>query len=79
MREIDPSLSKERYSSLILAKWKCTEKEVYAAFCEKNSTKDETEMVRLEGAFKAAMMDFTSKYGDKLVCIPKWKIAESPV
>jgi hypothetical protein len=63
----------------ILVKWKCTEKEVYAAFCEKNSTKDETEMVRLEGAFKAAMMDFTSKYGDKLVCIPKWKIAESPV
>lgn len=63
----------------ILVKWKCTEKEVYAAFCEKNSTKDETEMIRLEGAFKAAMMDFTSKYGDKLVCIPKWKIAESPV
>lgn len=63
----------------ILAKWKCTEKEVYAAFCSKQASKDDAEMIRVEGAFKSAMAEFLSKYDDRIIFIPKWKINKPPV
>lgn len=63
----------------ILSKWKCTEQEVYAAFCAKHASHDDAEMIRVEGAFKSALFDFKSKYNDNIVFIPKWKINSPPV
>lgn len=61
----------------ILAKWKCTEKEVYNAFCQKQTLDDDEELVKLEGAFKAALSEFRAKYGDMVVLVPKWRIASA--
>lgn len=63
----------------ILSKWKCTEQEVYAAFCAKQASHDDTEMIRVEGAFKSALFEFKCKYNDNIVFIPKWKINNPPV
>lgn len=63
----------------ILTKWECTEKEVYAAFCAKHASKDDAEMIRVEGAFKSAMTEFITKYNDRIILIPKWKINKPPV
>lgn len=63
----------------ILTKWKCTEKEVYAAFCAKHASKDDAEMIRVEGAFKSALSEFRCKYNDSVIFIPKWKINKPPV
>lgn len=61
----------------ILSKWKCTEKEVYNAFCKKQTLNDDEELVKLEGAFKSALLEFKSKYGDGVVLVPKWRIASA--
>lgn len=61
----------------ILAKWKCTEKEVYNAFCKKQTLNNDEEIVRLEGAFKAALNEFRDKYFDGVVLVPKWRIASA--
>lgn len=61
----------------ILAKWKCTEREVYNAFCKKQTLNNDEEIVRLEGAFKAALNEFRDKYFDGVVLVPKWRIASA--
>lgn len=61
----------------LLSKWKCTEKEVYNAFCQKQTLNDEEELVKLEGAFKSALIELKSKYGDTVVLVPKWRIASA--
>jgi hypothetical protein len=61
----------------ILSKWKCTEKEVYNAFCKKQTLNDDEELVKLEGAFRSALLEFKSKYGDGVVLVPKWRIASA--